>query len=183
VRFQPVAARAHFEFSSHQGLVFVDPRGLGRMQTNSIEELGALMEDVGMEPFSDKFTPEWFYGEAKKSRQPAKLFLMDQTRVAGLGNIYAAEALFRAKIHPRRVISRVGQRRITVLHACIVQVLRVAVQSACNAYSGPGRFREAESFPCLVYGRPGQPCKVCHRAIRRIAQGGRSTYYCPGCQK
>jgi formamidopyrimidine-DNA glycosylase len=148
--------------------------------------------------------------------------LMDQQRIAGLGNIYAAEALHRARVNPRRAIASVRRDKITALHGAIVAVLTDAVDSAVRAYAGPGELGEAESFSCAVYGREasrvllaggrfeGLPrgdgrliivagasgeCLVClgvgvlpqratcGRAIRRITQGGRSTYYCSGCQR
>lgn len=183
VRFYPQETRAHFEFPEHRGILFTDPRALGRIQLHTSGEIKALLAGLGPEPLSDSFTPEWLLAAARQSRQPAKLFLMDQTRIAGLGNIYAAEALFRARIHPRRIMTRLTKPRLAGLHTSIVAVLQDALQSACKAYSSPGRFGEAEDFPVMVYDREGLPCKSCNRSIRRFVQGGRSTYYCPGCQK
>jgi formamidopyrimidine-DNA glycosylase len=81
------------------------------------------------------------------------------------------------------MMARMSRPRLLALHAAIVQVLQDAVESACNGYAGSGLFGEAESFSCFVYDREGEPCTVCGRAIRRIPQGGRSAYYCPGCQR
>ena len=75
------------------------------------------------------------------------------------------------------------ERKLRALHAAIVRILRDAVKSACIAYSRPGGFREAEEYGPGVYDREGHPCLVCGRSIRRIAQGGRSTYFCPQCQR
>ena len=108
---------------------------------------------------------------------------MDQQRVAGLGNIYAAEALFAARVDPRQSMAGVTPRRLRALHQAIVRILRDAVKSACIAYSRPGGFGEAEDYSPLVYGREGEACMQCRRTIRRITQGGRSTYYCPHCQR
>jgi formamidopyrimidine-DNA glycosylase len=135
-----------------------------------------------VEPLSDAFTLDYLI-TAARARKPAKLFLMDQQHIAGLGNIYAAEALFRSRIHPAKLISKLRRPKLEALFHAIRDVLQEAVLSSEAAYSVPGRFQEAESFACSVYDREGEPCFVCSRKIRRITQGGRSTYYCPTCQK
>ena len=183
VRFRPPSARAYFEFDGHRGMVFEDFRALGRIHLHSLEETERFLSGLGPEPLAPGFTIEAFQAAAKSSRQPAKLFLMDQTRIAGLGNIYAAEALFRARVNPSQPINRFRGRKLGALHGAIVQVLEQAVASALAGYGGPGTIGEAEAFERLVYDREGEPCGVCGRKIRRIRQGGRSTYYCPGCQR
>lgn len=183
-RLHGAGARVVLRLRSGAGIVYEDPRALGRMipeETSVIDR--KLGEELGPDPLSEAFTRHWFAAEARSSRQPVKQFLMDQTRVAGLGNIYAAEALFRAGIDPRKAASRLGAVRLERLRGEIVAVLTDALQSAVFAYGGPGKFAEAESFPIAVYGREGEACGRCGRAIRRIAQGGRSTYFCPGCQR
>ena len=129
---------------------------------------------LGPEPLTEEFTAGSFVMSARRSRKPAKLFLMDQSHVAGLGNIYAAEALFRARIHPARPMNRVSRSKLVALHAAIVEVVREAVEAVCEG---------ADDFPRQVYGREGEPCFRCKSRIRRMAQGGRSTYFCPRCQK
>jgi formamidopyrimidine-DNA glycosylase len=205
-RFYPAGARVTVELDDGRGLVLDDRRALAKMETERTPVLDArLAREMGPEPLSDQFTVNHLMTSAKRTRQPAKLFLMDQRRVAGLGNIYAAEVLFTARIDPRKPMHRLSGARIETLHAAIVTLLRDAVQSACRAYAGPGemtarqggtdrrdvdplgavpgRLAEAEIFPLAVYGREGEPCLRCGRVIRRIPQGGRSTYYCPGCQR
>ena len=181
-RFRPNTARAWLRLSDDRALVFDDPRVLGRLNVFTPDELEAAIGHLGPEPLSAEFTVEVLAGAARKSKLPAKLFLMDQTKIAGLGNIYAAEALFEARIHPERVIGKLRLARLGRLHQAIVNVLRVAVQSAGTAYSRPGEFLEAEAFQPQVYGRENEPCTACGRKVRRIPQGGRSTYFCPGCQ-
>jgi formamidopyrimidine-DNA glycosylase len=182
-RFLPANARAYFEFPRHRALIFHDPRALGRIHLHTEGELSQLLAPLGPEPLSKDFTVEWLQAAAAKSRKPAKLFLMNQNSLAGLGNIYAAEALFQARIDPAKPMNRLRHSKLAALHTSIVRVLNDAVQSACKAYSGPGDFSEAETFSCFVYDREGDSCLVCRRKVRRIRQGGRSTYYCPGCQK
>jgi formamidopyrimidine-DNA glycosylase len=182
-RFRPTTARAWFELDDLRGLVFDDPRALGRMTYHRRGELDVILGKLGPEPLDPGFTPERFLEIAGRSKQPAKLFLLDQNRIAGLGNIYAAEVLHRARIHPARTMDRISAKRLQRLHTEIVRVLDIAVQSACKAYSGPGSYNSEETFPVAVYGREDAPCPVCRRNVRRIPQGGRSTYFCPGCQR
>ncbi len=182
-RLRPATVRAWFELAGGEGLVLDDPRALGRITLHTDAELSELLADLGPEPLSGEFTVEYLAGRAGASRKPAKLYLMDQTEIAGLGNIYAAEALFRARIGPTRPMNSLRRPKIAALHTAIVDILTDAVQSACTAYARPGRLLEAESFQPSVYDREGEPCFVCRRTIRRIPQGGRSTYYCPGCQR
>jgi formamidopyrimidine-DNA glycosylase len=182
-RFRNAYARAWCEFTDGRGLVFEDSRALGTMRLLDAAALDALDRSHGPEPLDRRFTAAAFAAIAESSRQPAKLFLLDQTKIAGLGNIYAAEALFAAGIDPRAPIGRVRRSKLDALHAAIVDILRRAVKSAMKAYNQPGRLGEAEEFPLLVYDREGQPCVTCERSIRRMTQGGRSTYFCPACQR
>jgi formamidopyrimidine-DNA glycosylase len=80
-------------------------------------------------------------------------------------------------------MNRIAPSRLKLLHGAIVEVLKEAVHWAVRSYGRPGEFSEAEDFPLAVYGREGEPCESCGRSIRRVPQGGRSTYYCPGCQR
>jgi formamidopyrimidine-DNA glycosylase len=182
VRFHSAATRAWIELPTGAGIVFDDPRALGKMQLHPTSDLEAtLAREVGFEPH--EMAPAAFAALAKHTRKPMKLLLMDQVRIAGLGNIYAAEALFQAKIHPSRPANAVSIARLENLHGIIVRMLEDAKESAYRAYTEPGYFAEGESFPVQVYDREGQPCFVCERPIQRMPQGGRSTYFCPRCQK
>jgi formamidopyrimidine-DNA glycosylase len=182
-RFRVAGVSAWFELEDGRGLLFEDTRGLGALTIHEAASLRKLLDGLGPEPLSRQFTVEAFVRSTAGLRQPAKLFLMDQRRVAGLGNIYAAEALFAARVDPRAPIGSVSRRKLASLREAIVRILRDAVKSACRAYSRPGGFEEAEDFPILVYGREAEGCFRCGGAIRRIAQGGRSTYFCPKCQR
>ncbi|MBI3210571.1 MAG: bifunctional DNA-formamidopyrimidine glycosylase/DNA-(apurinic or apyrimidinic site) lyase [Candidatus Solibacter usitatus] len=182
-RLRPAATRVWMELEGGSGLIFEDQRALGTMRLLSAAGVRALMDACGCEPLSAEFTKERFAALAAASRQPAKLFLMDQRHVAGLGNIYAAEALFRARIHPRHPMNRLTRAKLHGLREAIVDVLTEGLISAELAYSKPGRFTEGEEFACAVYDREGEPCVNCAARIRRIPQGGRSTYFCPRCQR
>jgi formamidopyrimidine-DNA glycosylase len=182
-RLRVAGVSAWFELDDGRGLIFEDTRGLGSLTIHDAASLRKLLDGLGPEPLSRGFTAAAFIRSAAGLRQPAKQFLMDQRRVAGLGNIYAAEALFAARIDPRAPIGSISRRKLTALWEAIVRLLRNAVRSAYSAYSRPGGFQEGEDFPLLVYGREAEDCLRCGVAIRRIAQGGRSTYFCPKCQR
>lgn len=182
-RLRPATARWWLEFEDGRGMILDDPRALGRVTLHAPAEMEALFADLGPEPFSDAFTERHFLEAARRTPKPAKIFLMDQKAVVGLGNIYAAEALFQARVNPARPVRDVSAVKLKALYRAIVEVLGVAVDSAITAYTRPGGFEEGELFPVAVYGREGEPCPACGTRVRRMPQGGRSTYYCPHCQK
>jgi formamidopyrimidine-DNA glycosylase len=169
-RFRSASTRAVFEFTDGRALVFDDPRALGKLWVGE-ERVG----EIGMEPLDASFTEEAFENVARRSKKPVKLFLLDQKHVAGIGNIYAAEALFRAKVDPRKPAANLSKAKRAALQRAIVEVLQGAIG---EAYNTPG-----DEFPSDVYGREGEPCRRCRTIIRRIPQGGRSTYFCPRCQR
>lgn len=182
-RLRPQTVRAWFGLDDGRAVVLDDPRALGRISLHPEQDEPELFRNLGPEPLSPAFTAGALLASARRTSRPAKLWLMDQGVVAGLGNIYAAEALFEARIDPRKPANRLPARRIETLHAAIRQVLETALASVRAAYERPGAFSEGEYYPVAVYGREGQPCRRCGAAVRRIPQGGRSTYYCPKCQK
>jgi formamidopyrimidine-DNA glycosylase len=181
-RLRPNSVRTWLRLDGGSALVFDDPRVLGHFNVYDDDELDAALGCLGIEPLSKAFTAPVLIELAKGSKLPIKIFLMDQTKVSGLGNIYSAEALFRAAIHPVRRAGSLRAARLARLHGAIIAVLNDAVRSAVAAYSRPGRIREGEEFAAQVYGRKGEPCFRCGRTIQRMEQGGRSTYFCPGCQ-
>ncbi len=137
------------------------------------------------EPLEDAFTVAHLRELLAGRRAPLKSFLTDQRRLAGVGNIYADEALFRARLHPLRPAGSVGPREAQRLHAAVVETLRLGIEhegSSVESFVDPagsrGRFQEILN----VYQRTGEPCRVCGTPIRRIVVGGRSTHFCPHCQ-
>ena len=182
-RLRPETARVWFALEDGRAIVLDDPRALGRVTVHREKQLAKLFESLGPEPFDPGFTPAYLAAAASKTPKAAKIFLMDQRAVAGLGNIYAAEALFQARIHPAMPARDISRRKLNALHAAIVGVLTTALHSAISAYNAPGVVSEEEFFPVAVYGREDQPCPRCRTRIRRIPQGGRSTYFCPRCQR
>lgn len=167
-------------------LGFVDRRHFGRVQWFLRPEHLPGIRTLGVDPLSPGFTSERLQALLEKARRPLKLLLMDQTRIAGLGNIYASEALWHAQLDPRRRADHLTRREARRLHKAIVYVLGRALE--CCLHPAPD-FRDPEWwFPGLdkilrVYGREGNLCRRCGDRIRRIKQGGRSSYSCPGCQR
>lgn len=171
---------------NHGALGFVDQRKFGRVNWYESPQACPGIASLGPDPCSAEFTVAWFRQLLAKSRRPLKLLLLDQQRIAGLGNIYASESLWRGRLSPRRTAHRVKRAAAARLHAAIVSVLRAAIECCSNP---PPDFRDPKWwFQGLerilgVYDREGKPCRRCECRIRRIEQGGRSTYYCPGCQR
>jgi formamidopyrimidine-DNA glycosylase len=167
-------------------LGFTDRRHFGRVNwVESPDEIRGIRA-LGMEPFSKAFTPKTLAKKLRASRLPLKLFLLDQAKIAGLGNIYSSEAMWLARLNPRRRARGISAAEASRLHKAIVRVLRRALE--CCLHPAP-HFRDANWwFQGLerilnVYGREGKSCRRCGQPIRRIEQGGRSTYFCAHCQK
>jgi formamidopyrimidine-DNA glycosylase len=180
---EPAVTRVVWVLDGKKKLLFTDGRALGSVHVYPTSELKEKLAKLGPEPLGRSFTVRRFVEIAGRSRLAAKLFLMDQTKIAGLGNIYAAEALFKARISPTVAICSLSFEQLKSLHLAVRSVLRSAVQSVDKAYRLPGGFRhQRNDFPRFVYGRRGKPCAVCGSEIQRISQGGRSTYFCGRCQ-
>jgi formamidopyrimidine-DNA glycosylase len=167
-------------------LGFADGRHFGRVHAwNPAQECSALGV-LGIDALSSEFTLRQFKQMLSASRRPLKEFLLDQKRVAGLGNIYSCESLWRARLDPRRRANSLNSQEALRLHKAIVSVLKRALE--CCLHPAPD-FRDPQwwfqGLETLLraYGRQGESCRRCGRPIRRIAQGGRSTYFCGRCQK
>jgi formamidopyrimidine-DNA glycosylase len=144
-----------------------------------------LLAHLGPEPLSDAFDGDWLYRASRGLRAPLKHFLMDARRVVGVGNIYASESLFRARIHPLTPAGRVGAQRYARLAQEIKATLAAAIEaggSTLRDFVGgdgkPGYFQ----LQYFVYGRDGEPCRVCGTRIERVVSGQRATFFCPVCQ-
>jgi len=180
----------HIEFALDDGsiLVYNDPRRFGlikiveRAELNDIAELKYL----GPEPLGREFTASYLWQVTRGRTAGIKNLLMDQRIVAGVGNIYASEILFRALVRPTRRAGRVTRSEVDRIVAATRQVLREAIGSRGTTFRSyrdsrgePGRFAER----LRVYDREGKPCSKCSTPIRGIVLGQRSSYYCPRCQK
>jgi formamidopyrimidine-DNA glycosylase len=186
----PPHAHAVFYLDDERRLVFRDQRQFGvmRLVANSRLSLTKGISQLAPEPFADEFSIDYLKDTLAKSRRTIKTLLLDQTRVLGLGNIYAAEALFRAGINPFKIASELSAKRVARLHQAIRDVLRAAVSGSSASrinLENPNGFSYGEAFGKVwqVYEREGKACFKCGARIRRLTHGGRSTYWCPRCQR
>jgi formamidopyrimidine-DNA glycosylase len=167
-------------------LGFADRRHFGRVHSWESAESCPSLRKLGVDALSPKFQPRIFAEMLAASKRPLKEFLLDQTRVSGVGNIYSAESLWQARLDPRRRANTLEPAEARRLHKAIVSVLKRALE--CCLHPAPD-FRDSEWwFQGLesilrVYGREAKPCRRCGKPVRRIEQGGRSTYCCLHCQK
>jgi formamidopyrimidine-DNA glycosylase len=169
-------------------LRFVDPRrfGLCRVLAPGEEHTVPELARLGPEPLERGFGVAEFAAVLRGSQRDIKTLLLDQTRVAGVGNIYASEALWVAGIHPRTRAARLGPERLRRLHRAIREVLREAIANRGTTFRDfvDPAGRAGEHYERLhVYGRAGDPCARCGARVRSIVLGQRSTFYCPRCQR
>lgn len=173
--------------------IFEDFRYFGRL-TLDTSAIGAL----GPEPLGNGFTPDYFARALKRSAQAIKVKLLDQSLVVGVGNIYASEALFRAGLSPRLAARRLQRRQVERLWRGVREVLARAIRLGSTLgldwagtankdglfyYGTDASAQEFSEERLQVYDRAGKPCYRCQTPIKRIVQGGRSTFYCPRCQR
>jgi formamidopyrimidine-DNA glycosylase len=167
-------------------LGFADRRHFGRVHAWKSAERCPGLVGLGVDALSAEFTAPRLGELLAGSKRPLKEFLLDQTRVAGIGNIYSCESMWHARLNPRRRSNTLEREEAGRLHKAIVSVLARALE--CCLHPAPDFRDPAWWFQGLeeilrAYGREGEPCRRCGEPIRRIAQGGRSTYYCGHCQK
>ncbi len=174
-----------FALADGGSLTFDDVRRFGRVAHIPAARWRAWSRRLGPEPLGRSFTGAVLRGILAHSRSPVRSLLLDQRRVAGVGNIYAIEALWFARIHPATPSNRIGAAAVARLHRSLRQVLRRAVAAGGTTlrnYRTPdgneGRFRRA----LHAYGREGRPCPRCRTPIERVVFGGRSAFLCPRCQ-
>ena len=184
----PPYAHVVFHLDDEKRLVFCDMRQFGRMRlvvdlTRPPKELSTLAP----EPLSEQFTEEYFLQTLARSKRSLKQLLLDQTRVLGLGNIYAVEALFLAGVNPMKSAHRLSKPRARKLYQAIREVLHEAIEAGStlriDLADGHASYLAAPERFWRVYEREGEPCVNCGTGIKRVVHGGRSTYYCPRCQK
>ena len=177
-----------FYLDSGRRLRFRDPRRFG---LTFVVPTGDLAGDrhfrhLGVEPLGGGFDGAALQAAAERRRGPVKAFLMDARVVVGVGNIYASEALFRAGVHPTRSVARIARGRWDRLAAAVRETLDQAIREGGTTLNdfADGEGRDGYFQVSLaVYGRESEPCPRCDRPVRRLVQTGRSTFYCPGCQR
>lgn len=186
----PAGVHDHMDLVTTQGVLRLhDPRRFGAVvwaPALDAEPAAGLLARLGVEPLEDAFEPHGFHAALRRHRAPIKQVLLAGNVVVGVGNIYASEALFEARIRPTVRADRLSLARATRLHGAIRTVLGRALvlggstlRDFADATGGTGHFQ----LEAAVYGREGQACGVCGAPIRRLRQGQRATYYCPVCQR
>ena len=186
---EPRAPHTHAIFRLQKGLElrYVDPRRFGVLRAYAAADAATSPElaVLGVDPLDAAFTVDYLAAALAASKRDVKAFLMDQSRVAGLGNIYVCEALFRAGIAPKKRSDRIANRA-PALHAAIVAALADGIAKRGTSFSD---YVDADGqsggnqHALSVYGREKAACRRCGAAVRRLVQAGRSTFFCPRCQK
>jgi formamidopyrimidine-DNA glycosylase len=175
------------ELDDGQRLVYVDPRrfGTGHIAIGAEGRDAYLEARLGAEPLTPSFTPAYLRALARGRIAPVKAFVLDQRRIAGVGNIYADEALFRAGVHPLRPAGRLSCADWVRVHAGIEEALQAGIEAkgaSIDDFRHVDGARGSFQDRFLVHLRAGQPCVRCGRPIRKIVVGGRGTYVCERCQ-
>jgi formamidopyrimidine-DNA glycosylase len=181
----PQHLRVIFDFSSGEHLFFYCQRKFGRVWL--VDDPADVVGDLGPEPLSDDFTVGRFLSLLRRRRGMIKPLLLNQRFIAGLGNIYVDESLFRARLHPRRTADTLTEVEAARLYGAVRHVLRQALAHHGTTFDGifvrPQGEEGRQQEGLTVYGRGGQPCVRCGTIVERIVVSGRGTHFCPQCQK
>ena len=172
-----------FELANGQELRFRNPRKFGRVYL--VKNREDILGKLGPEPLEDDFTVDVLAGRLNGRNRQLKPLLLDQTFIAGVGNIYADEAAFDASLHPERRVSTLSPEEITTLHRAIQKVLKLGIEregASISQYIKPDGTKGEMQDAVMVFRRTGKPCYHCGTPIERIKLGGRSTHFCPNCQ-
>ncbi|BAZ81749.1 DNA-formamidopyrimidine glycosylase [Sphaerospermopsis kisseleviana CS-549] len=181
--------RVRLFFGDQQELRFVDQRTFGQMWyvpgNVPVESIITGLAKLAVDPFSPEFTVEYLANKLQKVRRPIKTALLDQSIVAGLGNIYADEALFKSGILPTTICTELQKKQIEPLRTAIIDVLSASIAAGGTTFSNFLNVKGVNGNyggEAWVYNRAGEPCKVCSNTIQRIKLGGRSSHFCSQCQ-
>lgn len=167
-------------------LLYDDARRFGSMEVYTTGQWQARQLSLGVEPLSDDFTPERLLAMTRASSSPIRNWLLDQTRVSGIGNIYAAEALFRTGVRPTRRAHTITRAEAARLRDTLREVLTASIEARGTSISDYRDFDGVEggfAARLYVYDRTGEPCLRCGTRIKRVVFTNRSAFYCPKCQK
>jgi formamidopyrimidine-DNA glycosylase len=183
----PRHARVRFALDGGHEVIFDDPRrfGTGELALGTEARSDFFAARLGVEPLSPDFTSAHLHALTRASRAPIKAFLLDQRKVAGVGNIYADEALFRARIHPLRPASRLSRGQVAALRDAVVTSLEeglAAKGASIDDFRHPDGVQGSFQDRFLIHLREGEPCLVCGRPVRKLRAAGRGTYVCERCQ-
>jgi formamidopyrimidine-DNA glycosylase len=183
----PPYVRVRIELDSGERALFTDPRrfGTGDVLLGDAARDEYFASRLGVEPLSTEFTAEALRAMASGRKQPVKAFLLSQERIAGVGNIYADEALFRARIHPQRPVGTLKRPQLAALRDAVIESLEAGIDAkgaSIDDYRRPDGARGSFQDRFLVHLREGEPCVRCGRTIRKMRAAGRGTYVCERCQ-
>lgn len=186
----PKFAHAVFHLGDSERIVFQDQRHFGLMkivETSNLHQAKELVK-LAPEPFSDEFSDNYFYGVLRSSKRDIKLVLLDQTKVCGVGNIYASEALFLSGLDPRTLANRISKKRTAILRSSILSVLQETLDLGTKMTIDRGNiggniYGSDSDAEWRIYGRENEACLKCGSEVRRLVQGGRSTFFCRKCQR
>jgi formamidopyrimidine-DNA glycosylase len=182
----PPHVGVRFTLKDGRILLYHDVRRFGRLEVCSASDWAERDAALGYEPLGDEFTPLALHELAGRSKVAVKTWLMDQRRIVGVGNIYASEALHRAAIDPRKPANRLSRAKAAALHDAIRETLTEAIEHRGTTlldYRDAAGEQGGFAVRLRVYDREGEPCPRCGARIKRIVQGGRSTFYCGKCQR
>jgi formamidopyrimidine-DNA glycosylase len=166
-------------------LVYHDVRRFGRLDLHTPESYTAWSASLGPEPLGSRFTGAYLEEAFSRSTTPLRSWLLDQRKVAGVGNIYASEAAFLARIHPRRRVHTIEPEEARRLHRSVRKVLREAIEArgtTLRDYRTADGWEGAYAGKLRVYGRDGEGCRRCRATVERIVFSNRSAFFCPACQ-
>jgi len=184
----PVAAHDHVDIALDNGKVlrFNDPRRFGCLLWQPEGETHELLQGLGPEPLSEEFDGDYLFELSRGRKAPIKTFLMDQGIVVGVGNIYAAEALFEAGISPLRAAGKVSRERYEALAVAVKRILAYAIErggTTLRDFISPDGLPGYFELELAAYGRGGEPCPRCGKPMKEAAIGQRTTVWCTRCQR
>ncbi|MDD4937890.1 MAG: bifunctional DNA-formamidopyrimidine glycosylase/DNA-(apurinic or apyrimidinic site) lyase [Candidatus Shapirobacteria bacterium] len=182
------STRLIFTFSDKSRAFFNDQRKFGWVKILTQSELKDFQKNIGLDILSSDFTDKYFYQQLQTTSRPIKSVLLDQNKFAGIGNIYANDALFLAKINPMTSSKKISRPKSKILHQYLIDLMKESIShggstAKDNKYIHPDGTVGQHQYHFRVYQRDKQPCLICQTPIKRIKIGGRGTFFCPNCQK
>lgn len=182
------STRLIFTFTDGSKLFFNDQRKFGWVKLLNPSELAEAQKNLGLDILDPKFTPKYLHQQIQHTSRPIKLALLDQSKFAGIGNIYANDSLFLAQINPLTPSNKISFNQTFKLHHFLKKIISDSIKAGGstakdNKYIHPDGSTGQYQFNFQVYQRTGKPCLICQTPIQRIKIGGRGTFYCSKCQK
>lgn len=180
--------RVILKFNNNLSLYFNDLRKFGWVKILNPNELIEFQKNLGIDILSHKFTQKYFFQQIQNTSRPIKSVLLDQNKFAGIGNIYANDALFLAKIHPTTPSNKTTFKKASLIHDFLIQIMNESIKNGGSTAKDKG-YVKPDNTPgqhqdhFQVYQRENQPCLICKTPIKKIKLGGRGTFFCPNCQK